>query len=104
VRLVVMRFTARTGDGTRLVEALEAVLPDTAAFPGCFGVELCRDADDGDQVTMIERWETPQAYDAYLDWRAKQEPTQVGPLLDRPAQRSLLDLQTAFVPPGATLS
>jgi quinol monooxygenase YgiN len=99
-----MRFTARAGDGTRLVDALEAVLPDTAAFPGCLGVELCRDAEDGDQVAMIERWETPEAYDAYLDWRATQGPTQVGSLLDGPSLRSLLDLQTAFAPPDVARS
>jgi quinol monooxygenase YgiN len=91
-----MRFTARAGHGTDLVDALAAVLPDTAAFPGCLGVELFRETEDGDQVSMLERWESPDAYAAYMAWRASEPPTNVGSWVDGPPARSILELVGSF--------
>jgi hypothetical protein len=102
VRLVLVSFTSRAGEGADLVEALSSMLPDTAASRGCLGVELFRDPEDADQVTMIERWEDAESYEAYLAWRAEGGPTLVGSLLEGGPQRSYHDSLASFAPPGAT--
>jgi quinol monooxygenase YgiN len=96
MRVVLVRFTARPGDGARLIEALDSMLPATAAFPGCRGVELLRDPEDSDQVSMIEHWETPDAYVAYRAWRASQGPTETGALLADAPLMSNMDLVEAY--------
>jgi quinol monooxygenase YgiN len=103
MRVVVVTFRAHAGDGARLIEALDAILPDTAGFPGSLGVELLRDGDDGDQVTMIERWETPDAYVAYRAWRASQPPTETGSLLASPPLMSNLEPVALYGDPNAPL-
>jgi quinol monooxygenase YgiN len=104
MRVVVVRFTARAGDGARLIAALDSILPDTAAFPGCLGVELLQDEEDGDQVSMIERWETPDAYVAYRAWRAGQPPTETGSFLAGAPLMSNLEPVKEYARPETTVA
>lgn len=47
------------------------ITPDTFAFDGCVGLELLTNQDKETDITIVERWASRQAYDAYLQWRTE---------------------------------
>ena len=52
-----------------LKRALKKLLPETRKYPGCQGVEVFQNQDDPDNLILVERWDSREHYQAYLDWR-----------------------------------
>ena len=54
--------------------SMPQMLPDTRAFKGCRNVNVYRSNDDANKIILIEEWDSKQDYEAYLAWRAEQNP------------------------------
>ena len=61
---------------------IRATLTATRAFPGCLGVTVLVDSADPAHVVLFETWESPEADNAYRQWRATPEgASELGSLL-----------------------
>jgi quinol monooxygenase YgiN len=81
---VVVQMKAKPGEGDRMREVLDAIMPDTLAAEGAISLELFRDRDDGGLFIAVGRWRERADHEKYMAWRAA---TGVGhdelsPLLD----------------------
>jgi quinol monooxygenase YgiN len=54
-------------------EVIHATLTATRAFPGCLDVQVLVDSADPAHVLVLETWESPEADNAYRQWRATPE-------------------------------
>ena len=50
---------------------LTAMLYDTKRRPGCLAVRVVRDPAEPTTLLFVERWESREAYDNYIAWRAE---------------------------------
>jgi quinol monooxygenase YgiN len=63
-------------------EVIHETLVGTRAFPGCLHVSVLVDSADPAHVVLFETWESPEADNAYRQWRATPEgASQLGSLL-----------------------
>jgi quinol monooxygenase YgiN len=53
------------------IAKLQASLTDTRAFEGNRGVRMLVGADDPTRVLLVEDWESREAQQAYVAWRAE---------------------------------
>ena len=59
-----------------------STLVATRAFPGCLYVSVLVDSADPAHVVLFETWESPEADNAYRQWRATPEgASELGSLL-----------------------
>lgn len=67
----ILTLTAAEGRYEELASAMQAILPDTAAFKGA---ELIRASGDpvARTVTVYEVWDTVESHTAYAAWRSEQ--------------------------------
>jgi quinol monooxygenase YgiN len=77
--LVTIEFTALPGGRHDLEFYLTTLLPDTRAFNGCLGVTAFTSETAEDAVVIQERWQSSDAYDAYVAWREQRD--DMAPLL-----------------------
>ncbi len=54
-----------------VIAGLAADLPDTRAFEGNLKVEVCRDQEDPNHITLVERWEQRAHQEKYIAWRGE---------------------------------
>jgi quinol monooxygenase YgiN len=54
-------------------EVIHETLVATRAFPGCLYVSVLVDSADPAHVVLFETWESPEADNAYRQWRATPE-------------------------------
>jgi quinol monooxygenase YgiN len=54
-------------------EVIHETLTATRAFPGCLYVSVLIDSADPAHVVLLETWESPEADNAYRQWRATPE-------------------------------
>ena len=54
-------------------EVIHETLVATRAFPGCLFVSVLVDSADPAHVVLFETWESPEADNAYRQWRATPE-------------------------------
>lgn len=52
-------------------EGFAAALPDTRNFPGCRSVHVYEDIATTNRLILIENWDSRDAYERYLAWRAE---------------------------------
>jgi heme-degrading monooxygenase HmoA len=66
----ILTLTAAEGRYEELASAMQAILPDTAAFKGA---EMIRAAGDpvARTVTIYEVWDTAESHTAYTTWRGE---------------------------------
>jgi heme oxygenase (mycobilin-producing) len=63
-------------------EVIHETLVATRAFPGCLYVSVLVDSADPAHVVLFETWESPEADNAYRQWRATPEgASELGSLL-----------------------
>jgi quinol monooxygenase YgiN len=53
---------------------LGEALPHTRAYDGCQGVDCVENADDPNNLIIIDKWESRAQYDKYAAWRAESDP------------------------------
>ena len=51
--------------------AFKEILPDTRAYDGCKGVDVCENQDEAGNLVLVESWESRAKYEKYLGWRAE---------------------------------
>jgi heme oxygenase (mycobilin-producing) len=69
---------------------IHETLTATRAFPGCLGVTVLVDSADPAHVIAIETWESPEADNAYRQWRATPEgASELGSVLAAPPNLTL---------------
>lgn len=66
---VLLEVRAKPGTGNELVAYLRTILPETRAYEGCLGADMLQNSDDGDNLVLVETWETREQYEKYLAWR-----------------------------------
>ena len=71
--LVIFEIEAKEGGVDELKAALKGALPDTRAYPGCQELSVFADPD-GKTFMIVERWDSKEAYEEYLAWRADPGP------------------------------
>jgi quinol monooxygenase YgiN len=80
----ILTVTAADGRYEELASAMQAILPDTAAFAGA---ELIRAAGDpvARTVTIYEVWDSVESHQAYTAWRGEQgDSARIGAMLGAP--------------------
>jgi quinol monooxygenase YgiN len=71
-------------------EVIHETLTATRAFPGCLGVTVLVDSADPAHVIAVETWESPEADNAYRQWRATPEgASKLGSVLAAPPTLTL---------------
>ncbi|MEN8375683.1 MAG: antibiotic biosynthesis monooxygenase family protein [Gemmatimonadota bacterium] len=67
--MVLLEVQAKEGTGDQLVAALRELLPDTRARDGSIEILAHQGQDDRDNIVLVDRWETRDAFDSYMEWR-----------------------------------
>ena len=68
---VMLELDVKPGSVDKLLAFMQEILPDTRAFSGCEGLELCRNQDAPENLVFVESWATREDYEKYLAWRAE---------------------------------
>jgi len=66
---VMLEFTAKSGTGSALLEALRVALPETRNKAGCESVEVTVNQDDRDNMLLVMRWTSRNHHQTYRVWR-----------------------------------
>ncbi|AAV95575.1 hypothetical protein SPO2313 [Ruegeria pomeroyi DSS-3] len=67
--VVIVKSTPQRGKFNAFAELVGKLVSETRDFPGCLGAYLMLAPERNEQVVM-HIWETPDALEAYLTWRA----------------------------------
>jgi quinol monooxygenase YgiN len=71
--LVLFQIEAKEDGVEELKDALRGALPDTRGYPGCYDLSVFADPD-GKTFLIVETWDSQEAYEGYLAWRANPGP------------------------------
>ena len=89
---VLLDLKTQSGSMDGLKQLFVEVLPDTRKFEGCEGVDVIVNQDDGDNLILIERWQSRSAYEKYFAWRQETGLLdRLGPMLAAPPGLRYLD-------------
>ncbi len=83
---VTLLFPCQPGMGAALLEAMAVALVETRAYDGFVSVETFVDADNPDNVLLVEEWATRGHQERYMAWRVESgmvellQPVLAGPL------------------------
>ncbi len=89
---VTLRFPCQPGMGSVLLEGLAATLAETRSYDGCHSVEVFVDADNPDNVLLVEEWETRGHQEKYMEWRVSTGMIEmIQPILTAPVESLYLD-------------
>ena len=69
--LMLLEATAKAECVSELKSFLKERLPETRAFDDCQGLTAYLNVDDGRTVVIVERWDTKEAHQKYMAWRAE---------------------------------
>ncbi len=79
---VLLDLKAAPGSIGQLKQLFSEILEDTRAYDGCDGLEVHLNQDDGDNLLIIERWQSRPHYEKYFAWRQETGLIdRIGPLL-----------------------
>ena len=67
--MVLLEAQAKQGTGDQLVATFKAILPDARTRDGFLDIVVHQNQDDKDNLVLVEKWETKDAYQSYLGWR-----------------------------------
>ncbi|UCH47737.1 MAG: antibiotic biosynthesis monooxygenase [Betaproteobacteria bacterium] len=89
---LLLDLKAAPGSINDLKQLFVEVLPDTRAYDGCEGLEVHINQDDGDNLILLERWQSRPHYEKYFAWRQETGLIdRLGPLLGAPPNIRYLD-------------
>ena len=89
---VLLDLKAQSGSMDTLKQLFVEILPDTRKFEGCEGLEVLINQDDGENLILVERWQSRQQYEKYFAWRQESGLLdRLGPLLAAPPGLRYLD-------------
>lgn len=67
--MVLMDVQAKEGTGDQLVATFKKLLSDARTWEGSLDLVVHQNQDDRDNLVLVDRWETREAFDSYLGWR-----------------------------------
>ena len=67
--VLIAEVKIKQGTKEELVSYMREILPDTRAFEGNEGIDVCFDEEDSDLMVLVEKWSTPDDYHKYHEWR-----------------------------------
>ena len=89
---VLLDLKAASGSIDQLKQLFSEILHETRAYDGCDGLEVHLNQDDGDNLLIIERWQSRPHYEKYFAWRQETGLIdRLGPLLGAPPSIRYLD-------------
>ncbi|KPK30080.1 MAG: hypothetical protein AMJ66_09800 [Betaproteobacteria bacterium SG8_40] len=89
---VLLDLKAKPGSIENLKKLFVEVLPDTRRYEGCEGLDVKINQDDGDNLVIIERWQSRRHYEKYFAWRQETGLLdRLGPMLGAPPALRYLD-------------
>ena len=89
---ILLDLKAAPGSIDDLKQIFVEVLPDTRAYEGCEGLDVLLNQDDGDNLILVERWQSRPHYEKYFAWRQETGLLdRLGPLLGAPPSVRFLD-------------
>ncbi|HUU74012.1 MAG TPA: antibiotic biosynthesis monooxygenase family protein [Burkholderiales bacterium] len=89
---VLLDLKAQPGSMDALKQLFVEVLPDTRKYDGCEGLDVRLNQDDGDNLLLIERWQSRKQYEKYFAWRQETGLLdRLGPLLGAPPSLRYLE-------------
>lgn len=75
------------------VKFFAEIVPDTRAFEGCQGVDVCIDSEDAGRLVLVEKWVSMDHYQKYHHWREETGVLdQLRSFLDGPPSRRVLNV------------
>ena len=66
---VMVEVKAKPGTGDNVVAFFRSIMQDTRAYEGCSSVDVLQNSDDGDNVVLVEVWNSHDQYEKYLTWQ-----------------------------------
>ena len=89
---ILLDLKAAPGTIDKLKDVFAEILPDTRAYDGCEGLDVHLNQDDGDNLVIVERWQSRPHYEKYFAWRQETGLLdRLGPLLGAPPSVRFLD-------------
>jgi quinol monooxygenase YgiN len=89
---ILLDLKAAPGSIDALKQLFVEILPDTRAYDGCEGLDVHLNQDDGDNLVIVERWQSRPHYEQYFAWRQQTGLIdRLGPLLGAPPSIRYLD-------------
>ena len=89
---ILLDLKAAPGSIDKLKDLFVEILPDTRAYEGCEGLEVHLNQDDGDNLVLVEHWQSRPHYEKYFAWRQETGLLdRLGPLLGAPPSVRFLD-------------
>lgn len=89
---ILLDLKAGPGSIDKLKDLFVEILPDTRAYDGCDGLDVHLNQDDGDNLVIVERWQSRPHYEKYFAWRQETGLIdRLGPLLGAPPSVRFLD-------------
>ena len=69
--LVLIELSVKSEDISKMKSYMAEIFPDTRAYEGCHGVDLCFNKEDEGNMLLVEHWESRGHYDKYAAWRTE---------------------------------
>ena len=69
--LMLLEATAKGERVSELKRLLKERVPETRAFDGCQDSTAYLSVDDGRTVLIVDHWDSKEAYQKYMAWRAE---------------------------------
>ena len=66
---VILKLKIKKGLESECIEELNILLEDTRAYEGCNSLYFVQNQDDSSNLEFIERWDSKEHYEKYLQWR-----------------------------------
>ena len=89
---ILLDLKAAPGSIDKLKDVFVEILPDTRTYDGCEGLDVHLNQDDGDNLVIVERWQSRPHYEKYFAWRQETGLLdRLGPLLGAPPSVRFLD-------------
>jgi quinol monooxygenase YgiN len=86
---ILLDLKAAPGAIDKLKQIFVEILPD---YDGCEGLDVHLNQDDGDNLVIVERWQSRPHYEKYFAWRQETGLLdRLGPLLGAPPSVRFLD-------------
>jgi quinol monooxygenase YgiN len=93
---IIVQLHARPGQEQAVADRFQVALPQTRQADGCLGLTAFRNVDQPRRFTVIERWSSREAYQAYVEWRRSTGS------LDAMAARLESPIDVSYLEPVAT--
>lgn len=83
---VILKLTAKPGQGGVIADHVAEMLKDTRKFKGYEKINLYTVEGQPETLLLVEQWETAEDYDAYRTWREEGSGIELVEMLAQPIE------------------